>query len=69
MSITIRHTVSEGTLVDGTARGDGSAEILRRLRFLEPESRCVVHPAVTRIASPIVTASRTPPRTCAALWL
>lgn len=33
MSIEITHSMDEGTLVDGTARGDGSAEILKRHRF------------------------------------
>lgn len=30
MSLSITHTAAEGTLIDGTARGDGSAEILKR---------------------------------------
>ena len=29
MSFTITHTAAEGTLIEGTARGDGSAEILK----------------------------------------
>lgn len=32
-SLTITHTTAEGTLVDGTARGDGSAPVLKRHRF------------------------------------
>lgn len=31
--ITITHTAAEGTLIDGTARGDGTNEILKRLGF------------------------------------
>lgn len=31
--LTITHETAEGTLVDGTSRGDGSAEVLRRFRF------------------------------------
>jgi len=31
--ITIRHTPAEGTLVEGTRRGDGSAELLKARRF------------------------------------
>ena len=30
MSLSITHAAAEGTLIDGTARGDGSAEILKR---------------------------------------
>lgn len=29
MTLTITHTAAEGTLIDGTARGDGSADVLR----------------------------------------
>lgn len=29
MTLTITHTAAEGTLIDGTAKGDGSAEVLR----------------------------------------
>ena len=29
MSLTITHAPSEGTLIDGTSRGDGTADILR----------------------------------------
>lgn len=33
MVLTITHTHEAGTLIDGTARGDGSAEVLKRYRW------------------------------------
>lgn len=33
MGVTITHTATEGTILDGTSRGDGTAEVVKQLRW------------------------------------
>ncbi|MBM4608129.1 hypothetical protein GS416_05500 [Rhodococcus hoagii] len=42
--LTINHNESGGTIIDGTAKGDGSAAILKTNGCAGPAPRCLVRP-------------------------
>lgn len=42
MTLSMKHTEAEGTLLQGTSRGDGSAEVVKGLGALGPEPRVLL---------------------------
>ena len=65
MTITIRHTHADGTLVEGTSKGDGTNTILKGNGFAGfAPWLCGASPAAAT-ASPTTTRSTVPPKPCA----